>query len=482
MKRLSLILTASLALSGCMVGPNYSRPSAPLSPTFKEAAGWTAAAPADTLDRGDWWTLFDDPVLNGLEARVQVNNQNIIAAEAAYRQARALVSEQRASLFPTVDLTGGATRSGSGGGGGATITNPDGSTTTTGGGGGARTTYRASLGASWEPDVWGRIRRTIEAAKANAQASDADLAAARLAAQGELAVDYFDLRQVDVAAALSQQTVDGYRRTVQILQNQYNAGVVAHADLLQAQTQLANAFSDLAGLHQQRATFEHAIAVLVGEAPGNFSLAAQPTWTPHVPEVPPGVPSTLLQRRPDIAAAERRTQAANAQIGIETAAYFPSISLTGSYGYAASELGSLFRASNSVWSLGASAAETLLDFGARKARVKGARAGYDQAVAQYRQTVLTALQDVEDQLIAAKVLAQQEALRRQASQAADAAEQMVLNRYRAGMVSYTDVVVAQAAAYSARTALVQTTAQRLATNVALIQSLGGGWTTAKLAH
>jgi NodT family efflux transporter outer membrane factor (OMF) lipoprotein len=374
------------------------------------------------------------------------------------------------------------TRSGSGGGGGTTITNPDGSTTTTGGGGGARSTYRVSLGASWEPDVWGRIRRGIEAAKANAEASDADLAAARLAAQGELAADYFDLRQVDVATALAQSTVEGYRRNVQILQNQYNVGVIAHSDLLQAQTQLANALSDLAGLQQQRATFEHAIAVLTGEAPGNFSLAAQPTWAPHVPDVPPGVPSTLLQRRPDIAAAERRTQAANAQIGIETAAYFPSINLSGSYGYAASELGALFSASNSVWSLGISAAETLLDFGARKARVKGARAGYDQAVAQYRQTVLTALQDVEDQLIASKVLAQQEALRRQASQAADAAEQMVLNRYRAGMVSYTDVVVAQAQAYSARSALVQTTAQRLSTNVALIQSLGGGWQASQLAH
>lgn len=482
MKRLSLILAASVAVSGCMVGPNYSRPSAPLSPTFKEAAGWTTATPADHLDRGDWWTLFNDPVLNDLEAKVQVSNQNIIAAEAAYRQARALVSEQRASLFPTVDLTGGATRSGSGGRGGTTITNPDGSTTTTGGGGGARNTYRVSLGASWEPDVWGRIRRGITAARANAEASDADLAAARLAAQGELAVDYFDLRQVDVATALSQQTVTGYQRTVQILQNQYNAGVIAHSDLLQAQTQLANALSDLAGLQQQRATFEHAIAVLTGEAPGNFSLPAQPTWTPHVPEVPPGVPSTLLQRRPDIAAAERRTQAANEQIGIQTAAYFPSLSLSGSYGYAATELGSIFSASNSVWSLGLSAAETLLDFGARKARVKGARAGYDQAVAQYRQTVLTALQDVEDQLIATKVLAQQEALRRQAAQAADAAEQMVLNRYRAGQVSFTDVVVAQAQAYSARTALVQITAQRLSTNVALIQSLGGGWTTSQLAH
>ncbi|RAK61831.1 RND transporter [Phenylobacterium hankyongense] len=472
--RTPLTVLTCAAVAGCAVGPNYARPSAPVSATFKEAAGWSPAAPADALERGDWWTLFGDPVLNGLMARVQVSNQNIIAAEAAYRQARALVSEQRAALFPTVNTSGSATRSGSGAGGSAIIVNPDGSTSGGSSGGTARNTYRVTLGASWAPDIWGRIRRTIEASRANAQASAADLAAARLAAQGELAANYFSLREAEAEMALDQATVASYRRTVQISQNQYNAGIAPRSNLLQAQTQLDNALADLAGTQQTRATYEHAIAMLVGEAPGNFSLATA-AWTSTVPETPPGVPSTLLQRRPDIAAAERRMAAANAQVGVQVAAYFPSLSLTGSYGFASTELGALISAPNALWSMGASAAETLLDFGARRARVTEARAAYDQAVAQYRQTVLTALQDVENQLVATRVLAAQYDLRRDASAAADAAEQMVTNRYQAGQVSFVDVVTAQAAAYAARRALAQATAQRQNTAVALIQSLGGGW-------
>jgi NodT family efflux transporter outer membrane factor (OMF) lipoprotein len=477
--RIPAALLASAALAGCAVGPNYVRPSAPLSPTFKEASAWSPAAPADTLDRGDWWTLFDDPALNGLEAKVSVSNQNIIAAEAAYRNARAVVSEQRAALFPTVDLSGSATRSGSGGGSsGAVITGAGGGTIVTGGGGGRSSTqYRASIGASWEPDVWGRIRRTIEGARSNAQASAADLAAARLSAQGELATDYFGLREADAEIALDRATVAAYQRSLTIAQNRYNAGVTVRSDVYQAQTQLANAQADLAGLDQQRANFEHAIAVLTGEAPGNFSLATAP-WNGTVPAIPPAVPSTLLQRRPDIAGAERRVQAANAQIGVQTAAYFPTISLTGSYGFAATELGSLFKSSNALWSYGASVAETLFDAGARRARVSEARASRDQAVARYRETVLEALQDVEDQLAATRVLAQQAELRRQASMAADAAETIVSNQYRSGQVSYADVVTAQTAAYTARRALAQSAAQRQTTAVALIQSLGGGWKAA----
>jgi NodT family efflux transporter outer membrane factor (OMF) lipoprotein len=472
--RTPLTVLTCAAIAGCAVGPNYARPSAPMSATFKETAGWSPAAPADTLDRGDWWTLFGDPVLNGLEARVQVSNQNIIAAEAAYRQARGLVSEQRAALFPTVNLSGSATRSGSGKGGSAIIVNPDGSTSGGSSGGAARNTYRVTLGASWAPDIWGRIRRTIEASRANAQASAADLAAARLAAQGEVAANYFSLREAEAEMALDQATVASYRRTVQIAQNQYNAGIAPRSNLLQAQSQLDTALADLAGTQQTRATYEHAIAMLVGEAPGNFSLPVA-AWTATVPETPPGVPSTLLQRRPDIAAAERRMAAANAQVGVQVAAYFPSLSLTGSYGFATTDLANLISAPNLLWSMGASAAETLLDFGTRRARVGEARAAYDQAVAQYRQTVLTALQDVENQLVATRVLTAQYDLRRDASAAADAAEQMVVNRYQAGQVSFVDVVTAQAAAYTARRALAQATAQRQNTAVALIQSLGGGW-------
>jgi NodT family efflux transporter outer membrane factor (OMF) lipoprotein len=471
LRSVSIGFLGAAALAGCAVGPNYVRPSAPISPTFKEAAGWSPAAPADTLDRGDWWSLFGDPTLSALEARVQVSNQNIIAAEAAYREARAVVSEQRAALFPTVDLTGGGTRSGGGSGSGGSVVGG----TVTGSGGKSTTRYTASIGATWEPDVWGRIRRTIEGAKAQAQASEADLAAARLSAQGELAIDYFGLRAADAEVELDQATVAAYQRSLQITQNQYNAGTVSKTDVLQAQTQLYNAQSTLAGVTQQRAVFEHAVAVLVGEAPGNFTLAPAP-WIETVPDVPPGVPSILLQRRPDVAASERLVQFANAQIGVQTAAYFPSLTLTGSYGFAAGELGSLFSSANSLWSYGASIAETLFDAGARRARVNEAKAAHDQAVAQYRQVVLLALENVEDELATTRVLAQQLGLLRQASASADQAEQIFLNQYKAGTVAYTTVVVAQTAAYQARLAVVQNATQRQTTAVALIQSLGGGWT------
>ncbi|MFL5296788.1 MAG: efflux transporter outer membrane subunit [Phenylobacterium sp.] len=470
---LTLLLAGSV-LSACAVGPNYVRPSAPISPTFKEAAGWAPAAPADGLDRGDWWTLFGDPTLDALEQKVQVSNQNIIAAEAAYREARDVVREDQAALFPTVALSGSATESGGGAGSSGTIISGSGGTVVSGGGGRTARQYRASLGASWEPDVWGRIRRTIEASRANAQVSEATLANARLSAQGELATDYFGLRQVDVAIGIENGIIADYQRSLTITQNRFNAGVAPHSDALQAQTQLANARSDLAGLVQQRANFEHAIAVLTGQAPGNFTLAAAP-WTPKVPDIPPGVPSTLLQRRPDIAAAERRVASANAQIGVQVSAYFPSITLSGNYGFASRALGGLFSSSNSLWSFGASLAETVLDFGARRARVNEAKAAHDQAVAQYRETVLEAMQDVEDQLTATKVLADQTALRQQAFDAASAVRAMFANRYAAGQISYTDVVTANASAYAAQRALIQTAAQRQTTAVALIQSLGGGW-------
>jgi NodT family efflux transporter outer membrane factor (OMF) lipoprotein len=454
----SLALIALTVASGCAVGPDYKRPTAPVPTAYKEGKDWVSATPADALDRGNWWTLFNDPMLNELAAAVEVSNQNIAAATAAYAQARALVREQRASLFPSVKLNGGASRSGGGGSLDARTSN----------------NYQTNIGGTWEPDVWGRLRRTVDNAKANAQASAADLASARLSAQGELAANYFSLRQTDAQKKLLTDTITGYQRELQITLNRYNAGIVPKTDVLQAQTQLANAQADDVGLVRQRAQLEHAIAVLVGKAPGDFNLAVAP-WTASVPDVPIGVPSTLLQRRPDIAGAERRVAAANEQIGIAQAGYYPSLNLSASYGVGSSAVSDLFRASNSAWSLGLSAAQLLFDAGATSARVSGAQAAQEEAVARYRQTVLTAFQDVEDQLTATRVLAQQEELRRQASQAADQAEVQILNRYRAGQVSYTDVVTAQATALNARSALVQAQADRQTTAVALIQSLGGGW-------
>lgn len=457
--RASLIaLAAAMLLAGCTtLEPKYEVPAVDTPVAFKEGAGaWVPAAPADTLERGPWWELFDDPVLNGLAAQVEVNNQNVAAAVANYAQARALTREQRSSLFPQVGLDVGADRSGQRGNG-------------------ASSRYQVNMGVNWEPDVFGRLRLGVQTARAGEQVAQADLAAARLAAQGELAANYFGLREADVARGILAETIEGYQRALQITRNRYEAGVVARTDVLQAETQLANSRADMLGLERTRATFEHAVAVLVGKAPSNFSIPADPKWTARVAAVPPVVPSTLLQRRPDIAAAERRMAQANADIGIARSGYFPSFGLSGSVGQSAARIGDLFSTSALVWSLGASLAQTIFDAGATSARVEGARAGLEQASANYRQTVLVAFQDVEDQLVALRVLQQQQVLRAAASQAANLVEQQVLNRYQAGQVGFTEVVTAQVSALNARRALVQAQIDRQVAAVALIQALGGGW-------
>ena len=461
---ISVMMT--LLITGCAVGPVYERPTAPEAVAYKEAGDWVMAAPADALERGPWWKLFNDPVLDDLAARIEVSNQNVAAAVAGYAQARALVAEQRAGLFPFITLGGGANRSGNGGG--TVSVNAAQSNR-------SNTNYQASVGAAWEPDVWGRLQSVANGAAATAAASAADLATAKLAAQGELAVNYLSLRQQDAQQALLASTLAGYARALEITQNRYAAGVVAKTDVLQAQTQLANAKADEAGLQRTRAQLEHAIAVLVGLAPGNFSLAADVDWKPTVPNVPVGVPSILLQRRPDIAAAERRVASANEQIGVAKAAYYPSLSLNASVGTAASRVAELFNAPTALWSLGLSAAQVLFKGGALDARLDGAQAAHAQAVSRYRQVVLSAFQNVEDQLSSARVLQIQQTLRAQASSAADQVEQQVLNRYRSGQISFTEVITAQTTALNARRALVQATADRQTTAVALIQSLGGGW-------
>ena len=454
-----LVITTAALLSACAVGPAYQRPDAPTPAAFKEApqgdTGWFPAAPADTLDRGPWWQLFGDAELNPLVEQVEVSNQNVAAALAAYAQARALVAQQRASLFPQLALDGSARRSGGNGGNGADA-------------------FQIGVGASWEPDVWGALRLSVQSAQASAQASAAELAAARLSAQGELATNYFALRDADTELGLLRRSVEGYQRAVTITRNRYNAGIAPRTDLLQAQTQLANAQADLAGLINTRAQLEHAIAVLIGKAPADFTLATA-EWNMAVPALPLVVPSELLQRRPDIASAERAVAAANAAIGIQRSAYFPRLGLTASFGNAASKVGELFNASTTLWSLGLSVAQALFDAGATRARVEGAEAARDAAVARYRQTVLTAFQAVEDQLSAARALAEQAGLRRTASAAADLTEQQLLNRYQAGQVSYTEVVTAQASALNARRTAAQLAASRQASAIGLIRALGGGW-------
>ena len=474
--RVAAAVALALSMSGCAVTPPYQAPAVAQPDAFKEAQGWAPAAPADTLDKGPWWTLFNDAVLDELMPAVTVSNQNVAVAAAAYAQARALVAEQRAQRFPQVELGASAARNG---GGGATRTTGQ---------------YRVNIGGSWEPDIWGRLGAAEAGAQAGAQASAAELAAATLSAQGELEASYFALRAADAQGALLDATVAGYEQALRIAGNRFQAGIAAHADVLQAQTQLDNARIDRLTVRRQRAQLEHAIAILLGKAPADFALAPDKApdsasdsaadrplpviavpRLPPVPAIPAGLPSELVQRRPDIAAAERRVAAANAQVGVARSAYFPSLTLNASYGVGASAVAGLFSASNTLWSLGVSAAQSLFDAGAPRARGAGADAARDAAVARYRQTVLAAFGEVEDQLAAARVLEQQQALRLSASQSADQVEQQMVNRYRAGQAGYSDVVLAQAAALSARRALLQVQADRQAVAVALIQALGGGW-------
>ncbi len=440
--------------------PPYAPPSAAAPASFKEApaadATWFPAAPADALDRGPWWQLFGDPVLTALVEQVEVSNQTVAAAVANYAQAQALVRQDRAALFPSVNLDGSASR----GGGPASAGKP--------------VSSQLSLGASWEPDLWGVLRQGVSSVQASAQISAANLAAARLSAQAALATDYFSLREADNEIALLGAAVAAYERSLRITRNQYDAGIAQRTDVLQAQTQLETTRANLTAMRAQRANLEHAIALLVGKAPGEFSVAVA-DWKASVPGVPLVLPSDLLQRRPDIAAAERAVAVANANIGIQRAAYFPSMSLSASAGGTGSSLASLFRSSANLWSLGLSASQTIFDAGAIKARVEGAEAARDAAVANYRQAVLNAFGAVEDQLATSRSLAEQEGQRRAASADADRSEQLTLNQYLQGQVPYTSVVTAQVTALSARQTLSQLMSSRQASAIALIQALGGGW-------
>lgn len=453
-----LLCALALAMSACSIGPVYQKPAAPLPAHFKEAQGWVVAQPADALQRDAWWELFGDPMLNSLAGKVSVSNQNIAAAVAAYAQARAVVGQQRAGLFPSVSLSGALRSSNS-------ITKSQ--------------DVQFSLGGTWEPDVWGRLQRAVTGAAATAQASEGDLATATLSAQGELVGNYLLLRQTDEQRSLLSTAIRDYQRVLEITQNRYNAGIAPRTDVLQAQTQLSNAQADMEGLQRVRAQLEHAIAVLIGEPPSGFAVAPL-AWAPVVPEVPLLIPSELLQRRPDIAAAERRVAAANEQIGIARSAYYPSISLGASEGIAAGTVATLASNPVSLWSIGVSMTQTIFNAGLVKNRIAGAEAAYDAAVARYRQTVLGAFQSVEDQLVATRVLAQQEIFLNEAAKAAGLAEQQQLNRYRAGQVSFLEVSAAQTTALNARRALVQQQGNRQVASVALIQALGGGWRVGEL--
>ena len=472
-KTIALFLLVATSLAGCSLAPHYARPAMATPAGWKTAEGWRPARPADGADRGPWWQAFGDPVLNDLMARADARNQTVAQAAAAYRQAHAVTREARASLFPTVGLDGSVTHTYSGG----SRTIVTGGVATGGGDGGGRASnnYSVGLDASWTPDLFGSVSNTVAGDRLTEQARLADLANARLVLHAELATDYLSLRAADAQIASLTATVEAYKRSLAIATNRYNAGIGIHSDVWQAQSQLASAQSDLEGETRTRAQFEDAVAVLVGEAAPAFALAVVPGWAPVTPDVPVDMPATLLERRPDIASAERAVAAANAEIGVAKAAFFPIVSLSGSGGFNSDTISSLVKSSSSLWSLGASVAETILDFGARSARVAQTRAAYDAAVANYRQVTLTAFQDVQDELVAARVLARQEALLREASIAADKSEVSLRDQYLAGTVIYTDVVTAQATALAARRALIQGQLDRQNAAVALIQALGGGW-------
>ncbi|MDE2302795.1 MAG: efflux transporter outer membrane subunit [Sphingomonadales bacterium] len=465
------VLAMAAALSGCNFAPRYHVPStAPPAPAFKNAPGWVTASPEDAVAKGEWWHLFGDPALDALEARVVVTNQNVIAARAAFDQARALVQQDRAALFPTISAGAGVTHSKSFGGHSSTFS-------TNGALNASGTNYGASVSGSWAPDLWSTVTNTVRQANADAQASIGQLANATLSAQGELASDYLQLRGLDEERQVLEDSVAADTRDLEVTRNQYRAGTVSLSNVDTAQSALSSDTASLRDLARQRAAFEDAIAVLVGADPSRFAIAPA-RWRPSVPEVPGAIPAQVVQRRPDVAAAERQVAAANANIGVQKAAFFPGITLSGSASTDSPTLGNLFSAASSIWSTGAQVAETLLDFGARSARVAEARAAFNSAVADYRETVLTALQQVEDNLAATRVYASEADDLDTAASAADHALAIALNDYKAGTVDYTTVATAQSTANAAHLKVVQLVINRQVSAVSLIEAIGGQWSAA----
>jgi NodT family efflux transporter outer membrane factor (OMF) lipoprotein len=468
--QLGLVLPLTV-LVGCVVGPKYSRPSTQVPQVYKEVPeGWKAAAPADQLARGKWWEIFHDPQLNALEEKVNVSNQSLKAAYDQFLQARALVRYFRADYYPTV--TAGAS---------GTYTRPSQNRplSTTASTKKNTTDLLLPVIVSWEPDVFGRIRRTVEAARSNAQASAADVESVRLAVHAELASDYFQMRTLDAEEQLLQSTVTAYERALELTQNRHKGGVASAVDVAQAQTQLETTRAQATDIQVQRAQFEHAIAVLIGEPASTFTFALAP-WSSPPPQIPTGLPSDLLERRPDIAGAERRMAAANAQIGVTRAAYFPSLVLTGSGGFESSSITTWLSGPSGFLSAGASAAVTAFDVGRRRAASEQARAAYDQSVANYRQTVLVSFQEVEDHLAALRILDEEARRQQEAVAAAERSLNLSLNRYRGGVTTYLEVTTAQGIALNNERTAVQILARRMTASVLLIQALGGTWDASQL--
>jgi len=462
---LSLSLCVAM-LSACAVGPDYQRPKTAEVAQYKEAKGWRQANPSDSLARGAWWELYGDQQLNGLIEKLNSSNQTVAQSEAQFRQAQALVRSARGAFYPSVDLSVGKTRSSQGTGSSSSSLSSSAS--------GIRDTYNAQLGVSWEADIWGKLRRGLEANEASAQASFADLAAMRLSQQSELVQNYLQLRVIDQQKRLLEATVAAYEKSLQMTQNQYRAGISGRDAVAQAQTQLKTTQADLVDLIWQRAQFENAIAVLTGQAPAEFSIAETQN-IPNLPQIPLSLPSQLLERRPDIASAERSVIAANANIGVAKAAYYPDLTLSMSGGYSSSTSKNLLTLPNRFWSVGPKLDLPIFDGGIRSAEVDRTEAVYDQTVAKYRQTVLDGFREVENYLVQLKVYEDEASVRQEALDAARDSLRLTQNQYKAGLIAYIDVVVVQATALSNERTVLNILQNRLIASVQLIAALGGGW-------
>ncbi len=461
-----LLTALATSLVGCMVGPDYVRPTAPTPAAFKESQGWKIAQPQDQAPRGGWWEVFGDTELEALMQQLDISNQTLQAAEARMRGAQAATQAARAGLFPGVSANAAALRSSRTGTGTGTS--------------GATNSYNVAIDLSWEVDLWGRVRRGIEASNATAQATAADLAAAQLSAQALLAQNYLLLRVQDAQIELLGETVAGYEKSLQLTRNQYAAGTVARGDVTQAEAQLKSTQAQVFDARISRAQLEHSIAVLIGKPPSELAIVPRPLVSTF-PAIPVSVPSELLERRPDIAAAERRIASANAQIGVAQAAFFPSLSLSGIGGLQSSALGDLLSLPSRYWSLGAGLAQTVFDAGLRSAQKAEAVAAYDETVANYRSTVLNAFQEVEDGLAALSLLEQEAIVQDEAVKAARQSAAIAVNQYKAGTANYIVVVVLQAAALSDERTALAILARRLTASVGLIKALGGGWNATVLA-
>lgn len=470
----SLVILAPLLLASCAMGPDYVKPSTEKPPeTFKEMQGWKVAQPADTKLPTKWWEIYNDPVLNELEEQVNVSNQTIAQAEAQYRESRALVRGAQAAFFPTVTANASHTRAGG-------LSSHSVSTSATGASAPPSTTNLLTVDASWEPDLWGRVRRNVEANQANAQASAADLQAARLSAQAQLAQDYFQLRDLDADRQLYDKTVEDYKKSLELTRNQYNSGTVPKENVVLAETQLRTTEAQAIDFDVTRAQTEHAIALLVGKPASVFSIKPISSFDTAVPTVPVGVPSTLLERRPDIANAERLVAQANAQIGVAQAAFYPNLTLSAEGGYQSNSLAHWISVPNRLWSLGPSVAQTLFDGGALRAASDQAKASYDASVANYRETVLTGFQEVEDNIAALRILEQEMEKQREAVELSRRSVQLTLNQYKAGIVAYLDVITVETTALSNERTMVDLLNRRLASSVLLIKAVGGGWDVSQL--